>query len=114
MPPWRHLPRLGSNVFVGIGNLGLKGGAFRWYWVSSPGKALAGAVEAAPARVLSGESTSPSCSLSFCLGIALIVWWLWLPIPAMLSVVVAVALTARAQVKGYKVEPLLLYTDIRD
>ena len=51
----------------------LNGGALRWHWASCPGKVLAGAVEAAPARVLPGESTSP---LAFCvssLGVALIV-----------------------------------------
>ena len=34
-----------------------------------------------------------------------------LPSFALLSVVAGAALTARAQVKGYKGEPLLLYTD---
>ena len=69
------------------------------------------AAEAAPARVLPGESTSPSCSLCLCLGVALIVLWLWLPSSALLSVAAGAAITARAQVKGYEREPLLLYTD---
>ena len=34
----------------------------------------------------------------------------WLTSPALLGVTVGVALTARAQVKGYKGAPLLLYT----
>ena len=34
-----------------------------------------------------------------------------LPSSAPLSVAVGAALTARAQVKGYKIGPLLLYTD---
>ena len=46
-------------------NLGLKGGALRWRRASFPGKGLAGAVEVAPARVLPGEPTSPSCSCVF-------------------------------------------------
>ena len=54
IPPWRCLPSLGSNVVDGIGTLGLKGGVLCWRWASFPGKALAGAAEAAPARVLPG------------------------------------------------------------
>ena len=56
---------------VVLENLGLKGGALRWRRASCPGKALAGAVEAAPARASPGEPVLPSCSLYFCLGIAL-------------------------------------------
>ena len=69
MPSWRCLLSLGSNVVVG--NLGLEGGAFCWAWANCPGKVLAGAVEATRARVLPGETTSPSCSLCLCLGVAL-------------------------------------------
>ena len=65
MPPWRCLPSLGSNVVDGVGTLGLKSGAPCRRWASCPGKTLVGAVEAAPARVLPRESTSPSCSLCF-------------------------------------------------
>ena len=32
MPSWRRLPSLGSNVVVGIGSLGLEGGALRQDW----------------------------------------------------------------------------------
>ena len=116
MPSRRCLPSLGSNVVVGgVGTLGLKGGTPRWRRASCLGGALAGAAEAAPARVLPGESTSPSCSLVFLV--------LALPSPscapasprppssALLSVAVGAALTVRAQVKGYKGVPLLLYTD---
>ena len=66
MPSWRRLPGLGSNVVVGIGSFRLEGGAPRRGWASCPGKVLGAAVEAAPARVLPGESTSPSCSLCLC------------------------------------------------
>ena len=78
---------------------------------SRPGKGLVGAAEAAQARVLPGESTSPFCPLCLwswrCLGCLV----LRLPSPALLSVAAGAALTARAQVKGSKGEPLLLYTD---
>ena len=115
MPPWRCLPSLGSNVVDGVGTLGLKGGALCWRWASCPGKALAGAAEAAPARVLPGESTSPLYSLVLlvfalpCPSFALVS--LWLPSSALLSVAAGAALTARAQVKGSKGEPLILCTD---
>ena len=49
-------------LYVG-GTPCLKGGVLCWHWASCPGKALAGAMEAALTRVLPGESTSPSCSL---------------------------------------------------
>jgi hypothetical protein len=42
---------------------GLKGGALHWCWASCPGKGLAGAAEAAPARALPGEPASSLCSL---------------------------------------------------
>src|SRR4051812_3759614 len=63
MPLQRRLQSLDSYVvFGGVGTLGLKGGLLCWCWKSCPGKALPGAAEAAPARVLPRESTSPSCS----------------------------------------------------
>ena len=55
-----------------------------------PGKGLAGAVGAARARTLLGETTSPSCSLCFCLGVAL---------------VLSSAPTSHAQIRGTKERP---------
>ena len=50
--------------------------------------------------------------------LALVLLWLswasvlpWLTSPVLLGVTVGAAPTARAQVKGYKSEPLFLYTD---
>ena len=115
MPPQRRLPSLGSNVVGWVGACGLKGGSLCWCWASCPGKALVGAAEVAPARVLPGESTLPLCSSVF-LALALLYLSyasvsLRLPSSALLSVAAGAALTARAQVKGSKGEPLLLYTD---
>ena len=90
---------------VALEKLGLKGGALRWRWVSCPGKVLAGAVEAAPARVLPGEPTLPTClfvSLSWrCFDHLLALT----PPFALLSVAVGEALTARAQIRGTKERP---------
>ena len=85
-------------------------------WASYPGKGLAGAAEAAPARVLAGETCFIHpiflalvlvvplfvLSLRFLSGFPFLPCYAW---PR------RVALTARAQVKGSKAEPLLLYTD---
>ena len=46
-----------------VGDRGLKGGSLCWCGASCPGKDLAGAAEAAPARVLPGEPASSLCSL---------------------------------------------------
>ena len=82
--------------------LGLKGGAPCWRQVGCPGKA----VVASPARTLPRETTSPSGSSCFYLGVALILCcgsdFLSLPC---LSVVVGAALTARAQIRGTKERP---------
>ena len=98
----------------GVGTRGQKGGTFCWCRARCPDKALPGAAEAVPARVLLGEPTPPPCS-PYLLVLALL--WLScapaslrLPFSALLSVAVGAALTARAQVKGSKGEPLLLYT----
>ena len=45
---------------VALEKLVLKGGALCWRRVGCPGKALAGAMEAAPARILLGGTTPPS------------------------------------------------------
>ena len=97
---------------MALETLGLTGGALCWRQASCPGKDLAGAAEATPARVLPGESTSPSCSLCVSgLGIALVV--LCSGFPALPRYVRPrhAALTTHAKVKGSKGEPLLLYTD---
>ena len=98
-----------------VGDRGLKGGPLYWRGASCPGKDLAGAAEAAPARVLPGETTS---SFYFFVFLALALPWLSctsvLPqftSPVMLREAVGAAPTVRAQVKGYKGPPLLLYTD---
>ena len=103
MPPRGCLPSPGPNVVGWVGTCGLKGGSLRWCG------------RAAPARVLPGESTSPLCSWCLwswhcfgCLVLRLLsgspplpcLVWPWRAAP-----------TARAQVKGYKGVPLLLYTD---
>ena len=46
-----------------VGDRGLKGGPLCWRRASCPAKDLAGAAEAAPARVLPGEPASSLCSL---------------------------------------------------
>ena len=98
MPSWRCLPSLGSNVVDGIGTLGLKGGALCWRWASCPGKGLTGGVH-----------------LALLLFVSMVLALFWLPCgfasSAPLGMAVGAALTARAQVKGYKREPLLLCTD---
>ena len=87
----------------------------RWCWMSRPDKGLAEAAEAAPARVLPGEPASPLCSFVF-LALALL-WLSWASVlprftsPVLLGVAAGAALTVRAQVKGYKGAPPLLYTD---
>ena len=106
MSPWRCLLSLGSNMVDGVGTLGLKGGALCWRWASCPGKALAGAAEAAPARVLPGESTSPFCSPVF---LVLALPWLScalaslrLPSSALLSVAAARGSDCPCTSKGVK------------
>ena len=108
-------PKPWPNGVDGAGDRGLKGGALHWCWTSRPDKGLAGA-EAAPARVLPGEPASSLCSFVV---LALALLWLswasvlpWFTSPVLLGVTVGAAPTARAQVKGYKGAPLLLYTDI--
>ena len=93
MPPQRCLPSPGPIVVGWVGTRGLKGGSLCWCWASCPGKALAGAAEAALARALPGESTSPSRSL---VSLVLALPWpscasasLRLPSSALLSVAVA-------------------------
>src|SRR3990170_1725918 len=55
-------PEPWPNIVDGVGDRGLKGGALHWCWMSRPDKGLAGAAEAAPARVLPGEPASSLCS----------------------------------------------------
>src|SRR3990170_6349329 len=106
MPPWRCLLGLGPNVVDGIGNLGLKEGALYWRQASCPGKVLAGAAEAAPARVLPGGSTSPSCSLCFwswcCFGCLVLRLLLRLPSSALLRVAAARGSDCPCTSKGVK------------
>ena len=85
-------------------------------WVSCLGKGLAGAVEVALARVLARETCFVHpIFVALVLVIALFVLFLQLlcSFPFLPRYVWPwrVALTARAQVKGSKGEPLLLYTD---
>ena len=85
-------------------------------WASCPGKGLAGAAEAAPARVLAGETCFVHpIFVALVLVVALFVLCLRLlsgfPFLPCYAWPWRVALTARAQVKGSKAEPLLLYTD---
>ena len=85
-------------------------------WASCPGKGLAGAAEAAPARVLAGETCFVHpIFVALVLVVALFVLCLRLlsgfPFLPYYAWSWRVALTARAQVKGSKAETLLLYTD---
>ena len=85
-------------------------------WVSCLGKSLAGAAEAAPARVLAGGACFVHPILvALVLVVALFVLCLRLlsgfPFLPCYAWPWREALTARAQVKGSKAEPLLLYTD---
>ena len=83
--------------------LGLKGGALCWRQASCPGKDLAEAAEATPARVLPG-----GVHLALLLSLRLWPWrcfgrlMLRLPFFALLSVAVGAALAFCAQVKGCK------------
>ena len=94
-----------------VGDRGLKGGLLCWRWASCPGKALAGAAEVVPARVLPGVYLAPLLFVSLALALLLVALCLRLPSSALLSVAVGAASTVRAQVKGSKGAPLLLYTD---
>ena len=80
-------------------------------WASRPGKGLAGAAEAAPGKDLAGGTR-------FFVFLALVLLWLswasvlpWFTSPVLLGVAAGAAPTVRAQVKGYKDAPLLLYTN---
>ena len=84
---------------------------------SCPSKGLAGAAEAAPGKGLAGGT----CFVPL-LFVVLALALLWLPrasvlprftSPVLLGAAVGAAPTVRAQVKGYKGVPLLLYTDIK-
>ena len=98
LEPW-------PNVVDGVGDRGLKGGALRWCWTA----------EAASARVLPGKPASSLCS--FVVSALALLWLSWASVlpwftsPVLLGATVGAAPTARAQVKGYKSAPLLLYTD---
>ena len=85
-------------------------------WAICPGKGLAGAAKAAPTRVLAGGTCLVHpIFVALVLVIALFVLCLRLlsgfPLLPCYAWPWRVALTARAQVKGSKEEPLLLYTD---
>ena len=85
-------------------------------WVSYLGKGLAGAAEAAPARALAGGTCLVHpIFVALVLVVALFVLCLRLlsgfPFLPCYAWPWRVALTAHAQVKGSKAEPLLLYTD---
>ena len=85
-------------------------------WVSCPGKGLAGVAEAAPAMVHAGETCFVHpIFVALVLVVALFVLCLRLlsgfPFLPCYAWPWWVALTARAQVKGSKGGPLLLYTD---
>ena len=106
MPPQRRLPSLGSNVVGWVGACGLKGGLLCWHRASCPGKALAGAAEAASARILPRESTSPSCSPAL---LVLVLPWLSrvlaslrLPFSALLSMAMARGSDCPCTSKGVK------------
>ena len=75
-----------------------------------------GVGRAAPARVLLGETDPPLCLFAFSVLALLWLSWAsvlpWLTSPVLLGAAVGAAPTARAQVKGYKGAPLILYIDI--
>ena len=84
-------------------------------WASRPGKGLATAAEAAPGKGLArGTCFFPLLFVVLALALLLLSWVLvlpWLTSPVLLGAAVGAAPTVRAQVKGYKGAPLLLYTD---
>ena len=85
-------------------------------WASCPGKGPARAAEAAPGKGLVGETCFAHLHfMALVLVVALFVLCLRLlsdfPFLPCYAWTWRVALTARAQVKGSKAEPLLLYTD---
>ena len=81
-----------------------RGWLARLAWVSFPGKGLAG--ETCFAHLIFVALVLVVASASSCASILP-----WLTSLALLGVVMGAALTARAQVKGYKNVPLVLYTD---
>ena len=98
-------PEPWPNMVDGVGNRGLKGGALRWCWTSCPGKGLAGAAEAAPAR-------QETCfvhlfSVVSVFGVALIILRLRLLPFALLSVASARGSDSPRTSKGYKGVPLI-------
>ena len=116
MPPRRCLPSLGSDVVVGgvwnswaqgwlallvLGQLPQQGSCRGRR--GRPGKGFVGGVHLAPLLFVSLVLALPCFSRASVS--------LRLPSSALLSVASGAALTARAQVKGSKGEPLLLYTD---
>ena len=113
MPPWRCLPSLGPTWLL---ETVARGWPVPLVLVSCPGKGLAGAVEAAPGKGLAGATCLARLFfVVLVLDVALFVSNLRLlsgfpPLPCY-AWSRRVALTARAQVKGSKEEPLLLYTD---
>ena len=96
-------PKPWPNVDDGVGDRGLKGGSLCWCGASCPGKGLAG-----------GTCFVPLLFVVLALALLWLSWASvlpWLTSPVLLGVTVGAAPTARAQVKGYKGAPLLLYTD---
>ena len=103
MPPQRCLLEPWPHVDDGVGDRGFKGGLLCWCGVSCPGKGLA-----------RGTCFVPLLFVVLALALLLLSWVLvlpWLTSPVLLGVTVGAAPTARAQVLGYKIAPLFLYTD---
>ena len=106
MPPQRCLPEPWPHVDDVVGDRELKGGSLCWCGASCPGKGLAGGVHLALLLFgVSGLGVVSSRLVPLASPL--------LPSPALLSVAVGAAPTVRAQVKGSKGAPLLLYTDNR-
>ena len=110
MPPWRGLPSLGSKVVDGVVTLGLKGGGSAGIGQVAPARFLPGLWRPPRQGPWWGSSHRPSTLRVS--GLVLLGGLVAsLPSSAPLGVAVGAAPTARAQVKGYKIGPLLLCTD---
>ena len=116
MPPQRCLPSPGPTVVGWVGTCGLKGGSLCWCLGKLPRQKSCRGRGGCPGRGLAGGlHLAPLLSCVSGLGVAsdhlVPLASLRLPSLALLSVAVGAAPTVRAQVKGSKGAPLLLYTD---
>ena len=110
MPSQRRLQSLGPNVVGDVGKPGAQGWRAPLELGKLPRQGPCRGCGGRPGKGLAGGAHLALCSLCFCLGVALVVLWFCFLCPAKGGQGRGAA-TARAQVKGCKKGPLLLYTD---